>query len=228
MRDTMRPGQPLSRVVSGRQQTRPPTHQSSVPAPNYLEPTMPSLQSSLSSANAIHAAQLAALKMGLIAPAPVATRKHLRPAIQTQRRMPITLRTIEDTPEKFMGAMESVCLNDEVNNIHGVNSELAQEGLHPQLREIPVSRVTKVKRVGADMWTEVQDLWGMGPPDFHPSLLTTYDKNQTTVIPETKRLDSIHDTTFGRLVKDIPAIPHITPATTQKADRSYSSITTRR
>jgi hypothetical protein len=200
----------MRRAALSRQREPPAIHQRNGLAPNIDMPTPRFPQRSATSAEAAYAAQAAALKLGL--PAPPSAVRNAQPVVHTARRIPVTLRTVDGMPEKFMGSGGTK--ND--HDRYRIEYQQVQEGQRLQLYETPVGRMVKVKRLVIDVWSEIKALWGKGPPDFYPFPLSPHYKDQTTHAPEMERLYPKHGITLHTWVGDIPTFKRPGPAIAQK------------
>jgi hypothetical protein len=215
MRDTMRTGQPLTRATSSRKMSSS-IHQRSSSAPNPSSSLPPSMQRSASSVDATFAAQAAARRLGLAVPAPVAESGRYRPAIRAVRRIPVTLRTVEETPEKFVGSVGSVCSSDDVGiRPCEFQDERTQRRPGSEQCGSPTGSVLKIKEFVKGLWTEIKAMWKMGPPDFHLSLLPTNHKTQAANMPDPKMPHPLQGITINKLVGDMSPVKHPSSVTPQ-------------
>jgi hypothetical protein len=128
----------------------------------------------LSSADAARAAQVATIKLTVPAPLPSAI-SH-RSVVRTVRRMPVTLRALNEFPKKYQkGDTCPMYSNGETNQcLYEFEYEKKQQDEHPRLYEPSTSRVVKMKKSVTGVWAEFKEIWRIGPSDFPPSLLSSY------------------------------------------------------
>jgi hypothetical protein len=163
------------------------------------------------STDATRATQAAILKFGVQDPSSLAM--DTRPVIRTVRRMPVTLHSFNEFPEKFMmgvGMSPTYSTYDINHRQYEFKHEEKQVDVHSKLYEPPNSSVIQMRKPFPGVWAKFKDIWKIEPSGFRRSLLSFHKEfpYSKKAKERTKRATySIHRDTTWNFVKDTPIRP---------------------